>query len=137
MLCFQLFVNGDNLGALNLYGEDVDVFDEESEQVGLLVGAHAAVAFSDAQEIGQLNLALDTRDLIGQAKGILMERFKITSQQAFQVLTRASSETETNLGTSRTSSPAVERFPPVAANSYVYFKRLSRGVRKLEQGWLA
>ena len=97
MLCFQLFVKGDSLGALNLYGEDVDVFDEESEQVGLLVGAHAAVAFSDAQEIGQLTLALDTRDLIGQAKGILMERFKITSQQAFQVLTRASSETQTKL----------------------------------------
>ncbi len=97
MLCFQLFVKGDNLGALNLYGEDVDVFDEESEQVGLLVGAHAAVAFSDAQEIGQLTLALDTRDLIGQAKGILMERFKISAQQAFQVLTRASSETQTKL----------------------------------------
>jgi GAF domain-containing protein len=97
MLSFQLFVEGDNLGALNLYGDDVNVFDEESEQVGLLVGAHAAVAFSDAQEISQLNQALDTRDLIGQAKGILMERFKISSQQAFQILTRASSESNTKL----------------------------------------
>lgn len=97
MLCFQLFVQGDNLGALNLYGEDADVFDEESEQAGLLVASHGAVAFSDAQEISQLNQALDTRDVIGQAKGILMERFKITSQQAFQVLTRASSETNTKL----------------------------------------
>ncbi len=92
MLSFQLFVTGDHLGALNLYGDDINVFDEESEQVGQLVGAHAAVAFSDAQEISQLNQALDTRDLIGQAKGILMERFKISSTQAFQVLTRASSE---------------------------------------------
>lgn len=97
MLSFQLFVEGDNLGALNLYGDEVNVFDEESEQVGLLVGAHAAVAFSDAQEISQLNQALDTRDLIGQAKGILMERFKISSQQAFQVLTRASSESNIKL----------------------------------------
>jgi hypothetical protein len=97
MLCFQLFVKGDNLGALNLYGEDVGAFDANSEQVGLLVASHAAVAFSDAQEIIQLNQALDTRDLIGQAKGILMERFKITPQQAFQVLTRASSETNTKL----------------------------------------
>ena len=97
MLCFQLFVKGDNLGALNLYGEDVDAFDEDSEQVGLLVASHAAVAFSDAQEIIQLTQALDTRDIIGQAKGILMERFKITPQQAFQVLTRASSDTNTKL----------------------------------------
>lgn len=97
MLSFQLFVRGDNLGALNLYGDNVNVFDEESEQVGLLVASHAAVAFSDAQEINQLNQALDTRDVIGQAKGILMERFKITAQQAFQVLIRASSETNTKL----------------------------------------
>lgn len=97
MLSFQLFVRGDNLGALNLYGDDVDVFDEESEQVGRLVAAHAAIAFSDAQEISQLTQALDTRDLIGQAKGILMERFKISSQQAFQILTRASSESNIKL----------------------------------------
>ncbi|MCU1517696.1 MAG: putative sensor protein [Pseudarthrobacter sp.] len=97
MLSFQLFVKGDNLGALNLYGDDVNVFDDESEQVGLLVGAHAAVAFSDAQEISQLTQALDTRDLIGQAKGILMERFKISSQQAFQILVRASSESNIKL----------------------------------------
>lgn len=97
MLSFQLFVRGDNLGALNLYGDDVNIFDEESEQVGLLVAAHAAVAFSDAQQISQLNQALGTRDLIGQAKGILMERFKITSQQAFHILTRASSESNIKL----------------------------------------
>ncbi|HEY8700016.1 MAG TPA: GAF and ANTAR domain-containing protein [Arthrobacter sp.] len=97
MLSIQLFVEGDNLGALNIYGDDVNVFDEESEQVGLLVAAHAAVAFSDAREISQLTQALDTRDVIGQAKGILMERFKITAQQAFVILTRASSETNSKL----------------------------------------
>lgn len=97
MLSIQLFVEGDTLGALNLFGEDVNVFDEESEQIALLVAAHAAVAFSDAKEIAQLTQALDTRDLIGQAKGILMERFKITSQQAFLVLTKASSESNMKL----------------------------------------
>lgn len=97
MLSFQLFVKGDNLGALNLYGDDANVFDEESEQIGLLVASHAAVAFSGAQEISQLNEALNTRDLIGQAKGILMERFKISPQQAFHILTRASSESNIKL----------------------------------------
>lgn len=97
MLSIQLFVEGDKLGALNLYGDEVNAFDEESEQIALLVAAHAAIAFSDAKEIAQLTQALDTRDLIGQAKGILMERFKITSQQAFLVLTKASSESNIKL----------------------------------------
>ena len=97
MLSIQLFVEGDKLGALNLIAGDVNVFDEESEQIALLVAAHAAIAFSDAQEIAQLTQALDTRDLIGQAKGILMERFKITSQQAFLVLTKASSDSNIKL----------------------------------------
>ncbi|MFE4228682.1 hypothetical protein ACFRJ8_12425 [Arthrobacter sp. NPDC056886] len=42
------------LGALNLYGTGPNAFNEESEQVGLLVAAHAAVAFADSQKISQL-----------------------------------------------------------------------------------
>ncbi|MCB5291372.1 GAF and ANTAR domain-containing protein [Arthrobacter sp. SO3] len=92
MLSFQLFVDGDHLGALNLFGNDVDVFDAESERIGALVAAHAAVAVAGSKQVSQLTSALDTRDLIGQAKGILMERYKITAQQAFLLLSRASSE---------------------------------------------
>jgi GAF domain-containing protein len=92
MLSFQLFIDGDHLGALNLFGKDVGVFDAESERIGMLVAAHAAVAVAGSKQVSQLARALDTRDLIGQAKGILMERFKITAQQAFLLLSRASSE---------------------------------------------
>lgn len=97
MLSIQLFVEGDRLGALNLFGVRPDAFDPESEQIGLLVAAHAAVAFADSQKISQLNEALITRQLIGQAEGILMERYKISAQQAFLVLTRASSSTGSKL----------------------------------------
>jgi GAF domain-containing protein len=92
MLSFQLFVEGDNLGALNLYSSESDAFDDESEQVGLLFASHAAVAFADAQKLDQLNSAVETRDLIGQAKGILMERYRISAEQAFRVLTRVSQQ---------------------------------------------
>jgi GAF domain-containing protein len=92
MLSFQLFVDGDHLGALNLFGKEVGVFDAESERIGTLVAAHAAVAVAGNQQVSQLTQALDTRDLIGQAKGILMERYKVTAQQAFLLLSRASSE---------------------------------------------
>jgi transcriptional regulator with GAF, ATPase, and Fis domain len=97
MLSFQLYVEGDNLGALNLYGYQSHAFDDESEHVGLLFASHAAVAFADAQKIAQLNKAVDSRDLIGQAKGILMERYQISADQAFRVLTRASQHTNRKL----------------------------------------
>ncbi|WP_202918620.1 GAF and ANTAR domain-containing protein [Saccharothrix deserti] len=90
MLSFQLFVRDDDLGALNLYSPDTEAFDEESEHVGLLFASHAAVALAAAQQREHLTEAMRTRDLIGQAKGILMERHKLTGDQAFTLLVRAS-----------------------------------------------
>jgi GAF domain-containing protein len=97
MLSIQLFVEGDRLGALNLYGAEANAFTDESEQVGLLVAAHAAVAFADSQKISQLGEALISRQLIGQAEGILMERYKITAEQAFLLLSRVSSKSNIKL----------------------------------------
>lgn len=68
MLSFQLFVRRDSMGALNLYAEQADAFTDESEHVGLLFAAHAAVALSGAQHQADLTTALGARDLIGQAK---------------------------------------------------------------------
>src|SRR5215213_4217288 len=90
MLSLQLYVEGDNLGALNLYSRTPNAFDDESEQVGLLFASHAAVAFASVRKEAQLAEAVASRDLIGQAKGILMERYKISPERAFLVLTRVS-----------------------------------------------
>ncbi|WP_434995479.1 GAF and ANTAR domain-containing protein [Arthrobacter sp. Ld5] len=90
MLSIQLWVEGDDLGALNLYSHEADAFTDESENIGLLVASHAAVAFAEAKKSGQLQEAVDSRDVIGQAKGILMERHKITGEEAFIVLSIAS-----------------------------------------------
>lgn len=97
MLCFQLYVEGDNLGALNLYSTRVNAFTDESEHVGLLVAAHAAVGYAETVKADQLEAALQSRDLIGQAKGILMERHKITADQAFNILAHASSRSNIKL----------------------------------------
>jgi GAF domain-containing protein len=97
MLAFQLYVDGDNLGALNVYARRPNAFEDESVHIGLLFAAHAAVAFATAQRREQLVQAVATRDLIGQAKGILMERFKITSDQAFHLLVQASQHTNQKL----------------------------------------
>jgi hypothetical protein len=89
MLSLQLYVEGDNLGALNLY--------DESEQVGLLFASHAAVAYASVRKEAQLANAVASRDLIGQAKGILMERYNISPERAFLVLTRISQDSHRKL----------------------------------------
>jgi AmiR/NasT family two-component response regulator len=58
----------------------------------LLFAAHAAIAMAGAQREDQLQRAVHSRDLIGQAKGMLMQRFDIGSQQAFELLSRLSQE---------------------------------------------
>jgi GAF domain-containing protein len=91
MVCFQLFVTGDNtLGSLDLLATGTDVFTDESEHIGLMFASHAAIALADAQELEGVTMALVNRDLIGQAKGVLMERHKISATQAFHLLTRQS-----------------------------------------------
>ena len=93
MLCLQLFVVRDTLGALDLLGRAASAFTDESEHVGLLLASHAAIAAADAHHLENVTSALVNRDIIGQAKGILMERFKITSDQAFAVLAKVSQDT--------------------------------------------
>ena len=84
-------------GSLNTYGIEPDAFSDEAREIGLILAAHASVAAGavrerDAlQDLAQnLNKALLSRDVIGQAKGILMERLKITPEDAFDVLRRSS-----------------------------------------------
>jgi GAF domain-containing protein len=74
MLSFQLFAGGDSFGALNLYAADPAAFGPDSEKTGLLLASHAALAMAAARTEAGLLTALDSREMIGQAKGILMER---------------------------------------------------------------
>ena len=97
MLSFQLYVEGDNLGALNLFSRSVDAFDDRSVLVGELFAAHAAVAYSGAQREAALERALASRELVGQAQGILMERGRLTADQAFAQLQRTSQERNVKL----------------------------------------
>lgn len=97
MLSVQLYVTGDDLGALNLHSRQSDAFDDESENIALLFATHAAVALVHARTEEQLRQGISTRDLIGQAKGILIERHKITGDQAFRLLVVASQRTNRKL----------------------------------------
>jgi GAF domain-containing protein len=84
-------------GALNIYARRPDAFDEDSRSVATRFGPYAAVAagnlyaYQSARDMADnLQTALESRAVIDQAKGILMERHRLTADQAFQWLAQAS-----------------------------------------------
>lgn len=97
MVCFCLYIDGNDFGALNLHSPQPHAFDEDGRAVGRLFAAHAATAFSAVREKEQLRTALGSRDLIGQAKGMLMERYRLDADAAFSLLARLSQDTNTKL----------------------------------------
>lgn len=97
MLCVQLYVEGNDLGALNLTSTKPEAFSDESEHIALLFAAHAAVAMARAEQQEQMRQGMDTRTLIGQAQGILMAQSRLTAADAFGLLVRASQRSNTKL----------------------------------------
>ena len=97
MLCLQLFVTRDTLGALNLYSKRVDAFDADDEATSLALAAHIAVALTAAREFESLESVVAGRTVIGQAEGMLMQRYMLTPQQAFAVLARQAQASGTRL----------------------------------------
>jgi len=84
-------------GSLNSYGVNPYAFSDTAQEIGLILAAHASVAAravderSNLRSLGRdLQQALLSREVIGQAKGILMERLKITPEDAFDLLRRSS-----------------------------------------------
>lgn len=91
-------------GALNIYARDSDDFDDFARDVAFVLATYASFAIASVQdreeferdlsrarsEAANLRKALDTRTVIGQATGILMARRSLTSDEAFEVLARAS-----------------------------------------------
>ena len=97
VLSFQLFTEANAMGALNFYAERPHAFDERSVEAGLIYAAHTTVAWHILQRDDQFRAAVASRDIIGQAKGMLMERFKIDAADAFDLLRRLSQEANTPL----------------------------------------
>jgi GAF domain-containing protein len=97
--------SADEIGAaLNVYAREAAAFDDESRRVGAKLARFAGVsvasmhAYETARELADnLQAAMETRAVIDQAKGILMERHKLTSDQAFQLLAKASMATNRKL----------------------------------------
>jgi GAF domain-containing protein len=91
-------------GALNVYARRSDALPAETRELVSRFAAYAVVPVSNmylyesaVERAEHLQAALDSRAVIDQAKGILMERYKLTADQAFQALARASMESNTKV----------------------------------------
>ncbi|MFD9000754.1 GAF and ANTAR domain-containing protein [Streptomyces sp. NPDC059582] len=97
VLALRLRADGRRLTVLTAYARKPRAFDEAATRIGRLFTAHVGLALESATVREQLTEAMRTRDLIGQATGILMERLNIDAAQAFDSLVRASQRENTKL----------------------------------------
>ncbi|HEY3339648.1 MAG TPA: GAF and ANTAR domain-containing protein [Propionicimonas sp.] len=97
MLSLLLYTHGDSYGALNLYADRPQAYSTEDLVVASTLAAHLAVAVAGGREMDHRTIAMVNRTVIGQAEGILMERFKITADQAFALLRESSLKTSHRL----------------------------------------
>jgi GAF domain-containing protein len=96
-LSIPLPVNDQIAGALNIYVREANAFDDDTRSAATKFAPYAAVAianmhaYEDARNMADnLTRALENRAVIDQAKGILMERYRLTADQAFHTLARIS-----------------------------------------------
>ncbi|OBB68719.1 GAF and ANTAR domain-containing protein [Mycobacterium sp. 852014-50255_SCH5639931] len=96
-LSFKLYTAERTAGALNLFSFRPGAWDTEAETIGIVFAAHAASAIMAGRHGQQMQSALSTRDRIGQAKGIIMERYGVDELRAFDLLRRLSQESQAKL----------------------------------------
>ncbi|MFC9250779.1 GAF and ANTAR domain-containing protein [Amycolatopsis thailandensis] len=97
MLSYRLFVTDTTLGALNIYSTRLFAFSKQTELDGRMFATHAAIALVGAQKEAHLHQAIEHRDTIGMAKGILMQRHDIDHARAFSMLVEASQHSNLKL----------------------------------------
>ncbi len=92
LLGLRLQTRREVFGALNLYHREPRAYDDDDIALARIFASHASVALAASSNEVNLRRAIDTRHVIGQAQGILMERFDIDAVRAFSVLRRLSQD---------------------------------------------
>jgi hypothetical protein len=94
---YELFTHAEGMGALNVYANHPDAITDAGVEKGYALAAHAALVFDSARKHDQFQSALSSRDIIGQAKGMIMERFTIDSTAAFNLLVKLSQDSNVSV----------------------------------------
>jgi len=97
LLSLLLYTGQDSYGALNLYSGRPNAYSRDDILVAHSLAAHLAVAVAAAREIDHRGIAMVSRLVIGQAEGILMERYRLTAEQAFDLLRNSSEDSNRKL----------------------------------------
>jgi GAF domain-containing protein len=111
MMSLLIYTDAHSFGALSLYCGDGCRFDADDVAVAQALAGHLSVAMAAERQIDQLGLALHNRNLIGQAQGVLMERYDLTAAQAFDYLRRISSHSNRKLATVASEIAETRRIP--------------------------
>ena len=93
----EIFREAGRVGGLNLYSSQPSAFDEYTRQAATLLAIHTSVVMGKVIAVDDLITRLQTRQLIGQAVGIVMYRYVVDEQAAFAYLTRISQNSNVKL----------------------------------------
>jgi GAF domain-containing protein len=115
ILAADLNAGGRRIGAINLYGAGVRQFSDQDVDTARLFASHAAAALAAVTLREELQNALDTRTVIGQAQGVLMERFGVDADTAFSILRRYSQDGNLKLNDVATNLVLTSKLPGVDA----------------------
>jgi GAF domain-containing protein len=85
------------VGVMGLYSDKPDAFNVDDQAIAHILARHATIAIANARHDATMIQAIDARKLVGQAMGILMERFDLDSDRAFEVLKRYSQDNNQKL----------------------------------------
>ncbi|MCW2814307.1 MAG: hypothetical protein JWN84_1762 [Nocardioides sp.] len=93
----RLFTADRTIGVLNLYSTSTDVLDDETRTIAELFALHASYAYGHRHQVSHLQRAIESREVIGNAVGIVMERYQLDRGRAFEYLVRVAATSETKV----------------------------------------
>ena len=111
IMAFQLFIAGRDDGRAERLLRGAARLQRRVAEVGLIFATHSSVAWNSARRDEQFHQALASRDAIGQAKGMIMERYGMGAIQAFEMLRKLSQDS--NVPLARIAQELIEKVTPV------------------------
>ncbi len=112
VLSIGMLREGGTASTLNFYAEPANAFDAGSLDLGLIFATHTALVWNMTRRDQQFRAALVSRDVIGQAKGRMMERFNIDAAEAFEMLKLRSQDSNTPLAMVARNVVVGDAWPP-------------------------